>query len=50
MEKILKGQLKSCALIRCQIGNLYHMEAAAKLTMIDNVVNGIVFLLVNVNV
>ena len=47
---ILKSQLKSCTLIRCQVGSLYHMEAKAKLTMIDNIVSGIVFLLVNVNV
>ena len=49
-EKTLKDQLKSCALIRCQIGSLYHMEARAKLTMIDNIVSGIVFMLVNVHV
>ena len=47
-EMILKGYLKSCPLTRCQVGSLYHMEAKAKLTVIHNVVNGIVFLLVNV--
>ena len=49
-ERILKGELESCGLIRCHVGSLYHMEAKAKLTMIDHVVNGIVFLLVNINV
>jgi len=44
----IKGQLKSCALIRCKVGNLYHMEVQAKLTMLDRTVNGVVFLLVKV--
>ena len=48
--KILKQQLKSCPLVRCQIGNLYHMEGKAKLTLIHQVVTGIVFLLVNTEV
>jgi len=43
-------QLKSCALIRCQVGSLYHMEAKAKLTLLHHIVNGVVFLLVNVKV
>ena len=46
-EAILKKQLKSCAVIRFNVGGLYHMEAKAKLTMVHHVVNGIVFLLVN---
>jgi len=44
----LRSQLKSCPLIRCKIGNFYHMEAQAKLTMLDRTVNGVVFLLVKV--
>jgi len=44
-----EGQLKSCPLIRCQIGSLYHMEAKAKLTLMQHVVNGFVFLIVNVH-
>ena len=48
IRQILERQMKSCLLIRCQVGNTYHMEAKAKLTMIQNVVNGVVFLLVNV--
>jgi len=47
-KEVLRGQLKSCALIRCKVGNLYQMEAKAKLTMLDRTVNGIVCLLVNV--
>jgi len=39
--------LRSCSLIRCKVGNMYHMEAQAKLTMLDRTVNGLVYLLVN---
>jgi hypothetical protein len=41
-------QIESCQLIRCQVGGLYYMEAKAKLTLIHQVVNGVVYLLVNV--
>jgi len=47
IRKHCKDQLKSCSLIRCQVGGLYHMEAKAKLTLVQYVVNGIVGLLVN---
>ena len=47
-QRRLLAMLKSCPLIRCQVGSLYHMEANAQLTMVHNVVNGIAFLLVNV--
>jgi len=43
-------QLKACSLIRGQVGNLYHMEARAKLSLIQHLVNGLVFVLVNVKV
>ena len=46
-KRVLEGQLKSCLLIRCQVGNFYYMEAQAKLTLVHNVLNGIVFLMVN---
>ena len=46
-KRILIYHLKSCPLIRCQVGNLYHMEAKAKLTMLHHVLNGVVFLMVN---
>jgi len=49
VRKYAEGQLKSCPLIRCQIGSLYHMEAKAKLTLLQHVVNGFVFLTVNVH-
>ena len=47
-RRLLEFSLKSCHLIRCQVGNLYHMEAKAKLTTLDNTITGLVFLLVNV--
>jgi len=43
----LQYKVQSCCLIRCKVGNMYYMEAQAKLTMLDRVVNGLVFLLVN---
>ena len=47
MKEISTRELKSCPLIRCQVGNMYHMEAKAKMTMLHNIVNGVVFLMVN---
>jgi len=47
-KKILRGHLKACPVIRCQVGNLYHMEAKAKLTLLHHAVNGMVYMLVNV--
>jgi len=44
----LSGELKSCSPIRRQVGNLYCMEAKAKLTLLDQVVHGVIFLFVNV--
>ena len=46
-KRILQRQLRSCPLIRCQLGGLYHMEAKAKLTMVHNMLNFVAFLLVN---
>jgi len=43
-------ELKSCPLIRCKVGGLYHMESKAKLTLIQKVINGLKYLLVNVRV
>ena len=45
--KILKQQLKSCPIIRCQIGNFYHMEAKAKLTTMHRMLDAVAFLLIN---
>jgi len=47
-RKHAEGQVRACQLIRYQVGNLYHMEAKAKLTLIHEVVNFVVFLFVNV--
>jgi len=49
LRKYLERQQDSCYLICCQVGNLYHMEAKAKLTLLQNIVNGVVFMLVNVD-
>ena len=46
-REVFERQLKSCSLICCQVGNFYHVESKAKLTMIHNVLNGISFLMVN---
>ena len=50
LRGILGFQLRSCQLIRCQVGSLYYMEAKAKLTLLHYVVNGVMFLMVNVNI
>ena len=47
-KAVFDRELKSCPLIRCQVGNVYHMEAKAKLTLIHHVLNAIAFLMVNV--
>jgi len=41
-------ELKSCPMIRCKVGGLYHMESKAKLTLVQKVINAIKYLLVNV--
>ena len=47
-KRILAGKLKSCSLIRVKVGNLYHMEARAKLTVLHCLAKGVVVLLVNI--
>ena len=47
-RQIFLYQLKSCPLIRYQVGGFYYMEAKAKLTLLHNILNGIVYLVVNV--
>jgi len=42
------GQLRACSLIRGQVGSLYQIEAMAKLTLIQHMINGLEFILVNV--
>ena len=48
-RKICTANLKSCAVIRFQVGSFYYMEAQAKLTSMGYLVHGIVFLMVNLN-
>ena len=47
-RRINDANLKSCRAIRCKVGSLYHMEAKATLVTLHHVINGLVFLLVNV--
>jgi hypothetical protein len=42
-----RNVLKSLPLMRCQIGNFYHMESEAKLTMLHTVIDWLVALLVS---
>jgi len=49
-KRTLSMQLKSCPIIRCQVAGLYHMEAKAKLTMLQKIVNATKYLLVNLKV
>ena len=49
VKSMVVAQLRSCQVIRCEVGNVYYMEAQAKLTMLQHVVNGVVFLMVNVD-
>jgi len=44
-EVLMTG--KSLPVIRCGIGKLYYMEAQAKLTMVDWLLNGTIFLFLN---
>ncbi len=46
MRKVWLRELKSCQLARCQIGDFYYMEGKAKMTIINTLVNGFVFLVV----
>lgn len=41
----LRKALKSLPIMKSQIGSFYYMENEAKLTLMDNLVNGIVFML-----
>ncbi len=46
MKEVMTKQLLSCQVIRFQIGNFYHMEGKAKLTLINTMVNVFVFMIV----
>jgi hypothetical protein len=43
-------ELRSCQVARCQIGNFYHMEGKAKLTLVNTMLNIFVFMIVERNV
>jgi len=47
-RKYWKLELESCPVVRCKVGNMYYMEAKAKLTMLQQIVTGVITLLVNV--
>jgi hypothetical protein len=46
MKKVWKMELRSCQVVRCQVGNFYHMEGKAKLTLVDTMLNSFVFMVV----
>jgi len=50
LRRKMERQLKACPLIRVQMGGLYYMEAQAKLTMLSQVINSVVGLLVDFKV
>jgi len=39
------ANLNSFPILWCQVGNFYHIDPGAKLTLLDTVINGLVFLL-----
>ena len=47
-RKYWKLVLESCPVVRCKVGNMYYMESMAKLTMFQQIVNGVMTLPVNV--
>jgi hypothetical protein len=49
IREVWYRELQSCQVVRCQIGNFYHMEGKAKLTLVDTMVNGFVFMVVQRN-
>ncbi len=46
MKKAWMQELWSCQVVRCQVGNFYHMEGKAKLTLVDTMLNCFVFMIV----
>jgi hypothetical protein len=46
MKQVWLRELRSCQVVRCQIGNFYHMEGKAKLTLVDTMANIFVFMVV----
>jgi len=48
-RKYWKLVFESCPVVRCKVGGLYYMEAKAKLTLFQQLINAVVTLLVNVS-
>jgi len=46
-QVLLLKTLKSLPVVKSRIGQFYHMEGEAKLTLLDNVVRGIAFMLIS---
>ena len=47
-KRIVDANLKSCCVVRCKVGSLYHMEAKVTLITLHHVINALSFLLINV--
>jgi len=47
-RKYWKLVFESCPVVRCKVGGMYYMEAKAKLTLFQHLINGVVTVLVNV--
>jgi len=45
----MRRQLGSLPTLKCQVGPFYHMEGKAKLTLADNMTNGVAFVLLSFN-
>jgi len=45
----VQRQLKSFPTLKCQVGPFYHMEGKAKLSLADNMTQGIAFMLLSFN-
>jgi len=45
----LQRQLASLPALKCQVGEFYHMEGKAKLTLADNMTHGVAFMLLSFN-
>jgi hypothetical protein len=43
LRKVWSKDLRSCQIVRCQIGNFYHMEGKAKLTLVNTMLNALFF-------
>jgi len=46
-KALIEMVLKSLPVLKCNVGNYYHMEGMAKLTLIDNMSRGVTFMLIS---